>query len=731
MFKWFGRRDSKAQSSPTEASASHPPPGSKRIEVAVWHHQAGRLKEADGIYQSVLADEPENFDALHLSGVIAHQLGKHDAASKRILRAIGVKPTHAPAQNNLGVVFRAQGRLEDSLACFRKALDLQPGYAEARTNLFEVHLQLGNKLKDTDLQAAGGHFRAAVALQPASAAAHTNLGNVLNMLGDAERAIPHYKKAIKLDAGIPEVYLNLGNALKALRRIEDAITAYRTALTLRPDSAETQYVLGNALKDQDDLTGMLECYQRALTLKPDYAEARWALTMCQIPAVYESDAEPDHIRTAFASQLEKLDRWFNSARAKSGFSAVGTMQPFLLAYQERDNRDLLERYGKLCTRIMSAWLDSGKRSRLAKRRAGGTVRVGVVSQYFFNHSVWNAIVKGWFHGLDRDRISLHAFYPGMHEDHETQFAKKRAVTFEMGQRDLAQWVDCILGQSLDVLIYPEIGMDPMTARLASLRLTQVQVVSWGHPETSGLPTIDYFLSAADMEPANAQDFYTERLVALPHVGCFCEISRIAAANPGLSGLGLDSGTPVLLCPGVPFKYAPQHDRVFVEIARRLGRCRLVFFTHRLSRISEKLLKRLERSFSAAGLDATQFVTFVPWQDSPEFHGWLRRADVFLDSIGFSGFNTAIQAVQCGTPIVTKEGRFMRGRLASGILKRMGLTELVANSEEQYIALAVRLATDVEYRAHIRSRTEKSRSVLFEDVAPLRALEDFLVDVTRS
>jgi predicted O-linked N-acetylglucosamine transferase (SPINDLY family) len=129
------------------------------------------------------------------------------------------------------------------------------------------------------------------------------------------------------------------------------------------------------------------------------------------------------------------------------------------------------------------------------------------------------------------------------------------------------------------------------------------------------------------------------------------------------------------------------------------------------------------------LDIDEYVTFVPWQDAPGFWGLLKRADVFLDTIGFSGFNTAMQAVECGLPIVTREGRFLRGRLASGILKRMGLQELVAQSEEDYVALVVKLVREDEYREHIRERIEASRDILFEDIAPIRALEDFFVRAT--
>ena len=165
--------------------------------------------------------------------------------------------------------------------------------------------------------------------------------------------------------------------------------------------------------------------------------------------------------------------------------------------------------------------------------------------------------------------------------------------------------------------------------------------------------------------------------------------------------------------------------MLAEIAHRLGRCRLVFFEYRTRALSAALRTRLAAAFNRRGLDFERCAVFVPWQSRAAFLGLLRAADVFLDTLGFSGFNTAQQAVECGLPIVTREGRFLRGRLASGILKRIGLPELVAADEEQYVALAVRLAQDADYREDVRRRIAAGRPMLFEDTAPVRALEDFL------
>jgi predicted O-linked N-acetylglucosamine transferase (SPINDLY family) len=110
---------------------------------------------------------------------------------------------------------------------------------------------------------------------------------------------------------------------------------------------------------------------------------------------------------------------------------------------------------------------------------------------------------------------------------------------------------------------------------------------------------------------------------------------------------------------------------------------------------------------------------------------MRGATVYLDTIGYSGFNTAIQAVECGLPIVTRDGRYLRGRFASGILRRLGLPELVASTEEEYVGLAVRMCKDPDFRERVRGRIEASSHLLFRDTAPVRALEDFLVASTRT
>jgi predicted O-linked N-acetylglucosamine transferase (SPINDLY family) len=669
-----------------------------------------------------VVQQPDDAEVHINLGVALGELGRPAEAERSHRRACILRPDDARAHYNLGNALRELGRLDEARESYARAAALKPDHAETRNNLAITLSGLGR------LEEAEPEYRAALAAKPDHLPAYHNLGNLLRDLGRPAEAEQVYGQALALEPRLFPTLVNLGNALKEQGRLAEAADAYRRALALDPDSAEAHYNLGNVLYQSGEVDEAHASYRRALALRPDFAEVRWELAMNQLPPVYGSDAEQGVRRRAFAGELEALRAWVDANPAVDGARAVGA-PPFHLAYQEEDNRSLLADYGRLCAGLMQRWADRNPLPPI-RPAAGRKARVGIVSAHVGDHSVWNAIVKGWIAHLDPERFELCVFHLGSRRDEETQLARARAFHFDQGRKPLREWAAAVLGQRPDVLIYPEVGMDALTARLASLRLAPVQAATWGHPETTGLPTIDHYLSAEGLEPPDAQAHYTERLVLLPGLGCWYTPLPVTGAAPDLAGLGIDPGIPTLVCAGKPFKYAPQHDRVLVEIARAVGRCRFVFFTHPIRALTEKLRERLRGAFARDGLDFDSHAVLVPWQPRSAFYGLLERADVYLDTIGFSGFNTAMQAVECGLPIVAREGRFLRGRFASGILQRMGLPELIARSEQDYIALAVRLAADERYRRGIRARMAASRAALFEDLAPVRALEDFLLDATR-
>ncbi len=297
---------------------------------------------------------------------------------------------------------------------------------------------------------------------------------------------------------------------------------------------------------------------------------------------------------------------------------------------------------------------------------------------------------------------------------------------------LSDWTQAIVDARLDVLIYPEIGIHPMTTRLAAMRLAPVQAAAWGHPSTTALPTIDLFISAQAFEPATSAAHYSERLLALPHLGVCLHPVQPAVVVPDFATLGLNPDEPLLLCAGTPFKYTPHNDGVLVAIAARLqarGAGRLVFFRSLRPAMSAQVERRMRQTFTKAGVDYDRTVAWVPTLNRGRFFGLMQRATALLDTIGFSGFNTAAQALECDLPIVAFEGEFMRGRLASGLLRHLGLDELVATTPDAFAEIALRLVEDGAWRAHLEREIAQRRHALFFDLAPVRALEDALFEAT--
>ena len=240
---------------------------SEALAIAIQHHQGGRLHAAEQIYRQILAFQPNHVDATHLLGVIASQMGQHEAAAEYIERAIGLKEDVAVFHNNLGEVYRALGRNSQAVACYRRALELNPHYAEAHSNLGLVFKEQG---KLGEAVACG---RRALELKPDNAEAHNGLGIALKEQGKLQEAIACYRRALELKPNHVAALNNLGVAFKEMGNLDGAIACYRRALQLKPDYAVAHSNLGNALKDQGKLDEAVASYHRALELKPDYAEA--------------------------------------------------------------------------------------------------------------------------------------------------------------------------------------------------------------------------------------------------------------------------------------------------------------------------------------------------------------------------------------------------------------------------------------------------------------------------
>ncbi len=587
------------------------------------------------------------------------------------------------------------------------------------------------------------------------------LGHVALARGRFAEAVSRYAQGLALAAAqdavtrTPRVDLraslwsNLGVALKNEGRIRAALAAFASAVALSaspppapapspplvPVLVDALCNMANAWQLHGAMDEARHCFEHALTLHPDSMPALWGATFAHIPIIYTTHDEIPRARAAYAAALGRLETKLQAAtpaqRREAG-ACVGRNQPFYLAYQGINERSLQATYGRIVHGCMAARRPEHAKPIRHRYIETRRLRVGVVTAFMREHSVWKLPTMGWVEGLDRDRFELFGYHTDVREDHCTRDAARLFETLRREPHDVDAMCKAIAGDQLDALLFPEVGMDPMTAQLAGLRFAPVQAVSLGHPMTTGLPTMDYFLSSALMEPDAPElsdHWYTERLVRLPGLGTM--YAPLPREIPPLSraDFGMEDDAVLAFCPQTLFKLLPQYDMLFPSIAACAPQTRFVFLGNNLGEaITNDFAHRLHDAFRRHGLDADRHVRLLPYQPSDRYLALTHCCDFFLDSVGWSGFNTAMEAAAAGLPLITCPTGPMRGRHASAVAQMLGLDAAdtgrpaaMASSLEDYIALAATVANDATVRAAMRRHIERNRDRLFGQAAGAPAI----------
>jgi protein O-GlcNAc transferase len=755
-------------------------------------HQQGNLVEAERYYDAALKSQPDNFDAMHMLGVIALQKGRIEQGVEIITRAVALNEDSAIAFNNLAKGLKDLGRFDEAIIHFQRALALAPDFADAQFS-YGTALHFVNRSED-----ALAHFDKAIALHPNFVAALNNRGLALAKLKRFTEALASYHKALAIQPGFGEAHNNRGNALKALMRFDDALASFDKAIAARPDSAEAQCNRGDALVQLERFSDALASFDRAIAVRPNFAEAhrgrgdalanlnrfddalasfdraiaiqphyvdawisraealftcnrndeavksaqaaididpenalcRFLSCVCELRILYENESDVEARRRAYENKLRAICRDYEAGRLRTNtIEAVGHCKPFYLAYQGRNDRDLQTRYGTLACRAISARFSQAAMP--APPEVGEPVRVGFVSSHFYAHSNWKIPIKGWMSQLDRNRFTIFGYHLGRQRDQETEVAAKLCSRFVHRALPLEGWRDEILADAPHVLIYPGLLMDELSLQLAAQRLAPVQCNSLGHPETSGLPTVDYFLSSDLMEPGDAVEHYAERLVRLPNLSIYYEPIELSPVRITRGELGMRPDGILFWCGQSLYKYHPQYDFVFAKIAKFVGNCQFVFIKHaKEAAVTDLFRWRLDSVFSEWGLTASDHCLFLESLTTDRYVAAMGNCDIFLDSIGWSGFNSTSESLVHNLPVVTLRGGLMRGRHSTAILNRIGVTETVADSIDEYVSIATRLATSSHDRSRISLEIDRNKHLVYRDRDCITRLEDFIEAAAR-
>jgi predicted O-linked N-acetylglucosamine transferase (SPINDLY family) len=569
------------------------------------------------------------------------------------------------------------------------------------------------------------HYRSAISLRSDFFDAHLHLAALLQRTDRLADALAHAERAVALRADSAGARNNLGNILRSMDRRDEAIAQYEAAIRIDPNAFMAHYNCGVALRGDARIAEARAHFARAFELRPDFLEAELALCMAELPALYRTESEIAERRDAYAARLAQLSSDVERARAPAQLAdVIGSHQPFYLPYQGFDDRTLQTLYGALVCKILAA-----RYAAPALQKPPGPnepIRFGIVSGFFRQHSNWKIPIKGWLENLDRNRFRIFGYSTGAERDAETDIAAALCERFVQGPLSLDGWRRAILDDAPHVLLFPELGMDKVSAQLAAQRLASVQCCSWGHPVTSGLPTIDYFISSDLMEPAGAAAHYSEALIRLPNLSIYYDPAAVPPLAIDRAALGLRENAVVYWCCQSLPKYLPQFDEVFARIAAEVPDCQFAFIEFGGGRgVTELFRARLDRAFKAAGLDAGDHCVFLPRLAPDRFVAAIGRCDVVLDSIGWSGCNSILEGLIHNLPIVTLAGEMMRGRHAAAILQMMDVRGTTARTVDEYVSIAGLLGRDNRRRIALSAEIAAKKHRIYRDRDCIRALETFL------
>ncbi len=553
-----------------------------------------------------------------------------------------------------------------------------------------------------------------------------NLGQRLFQQGKWQQAIAQYKRLLSMQLNNLSIYDQLSQCYRNSNLIDEYFHTLKTIVELYPAEARFHFSLIIDLRRYGRFEASIEFSEKACQLFPDDYSFK-ILKYLAIPTIYNSLEEINFYRCNFAQGLENLIEQTSlvTPQEKSlALAGIGRITNFYLSYQAQNDIDLQRKYGHLVHEIMAVnfpeWVKLLPPSRIEHQRK---IRVGYISHYLHAYSgtLW---LTGWLKYGDRQDFAIYCYYTGNNPDAVTEQFREYSDTFHHIPYNLPAVCQQIVADQLDILVFPEIGMDPPTMQIAALKLAPIQCTAWGHPVTTGLPTVDYFLSSELMEPENAQSHYSEKLIFLPNIGVAYPQPYIPPLCKTRGDFQLPEDAIIYLCCQAPCKYLPQYDFILPEIARLVPQAKFLFLR------GELFQQRLERAFSSVGLNSEDYCLFLSIPERFDYLMINLLSDVYLDTFDWSGGNTSLEAIACNLPLVTCPGEFMRGRHSYSFLKMLGLTDTIAYNPTEYIAIAVKLGLDASWRNHISAQMHQKQHLLFDDRTCVRGLEAFYRQVVK-
>jgi protein O-GlcNAc transferase len=724
-----------------------------RIPRAVALLQAGNLPAAESLCLAIIAATGQSDPAPHaLLGRVQASAGRLQDARRAVDDALRIDPDHRLSlleDAELARRERAPLRAEQSL---RRLLQLEPGNPRFHANL-AAHLlatgqpaearaaaaaALGLDPQRVELQilvadtehAAGEHaaamvrWRALSITHPQLARVWVGLGRAAERLGDERLAADAFALALQRDQRNPEALRGTARACLVAQDQAGALRANQRLLELQPDAVDAWYGIALAHWQAQELEQAGTALDAVLSRAPDHLPARWARGNLPPGKVHDDDASAQAFVARYLRTLDEFEALGDAPGVDPAAikAALSLASNFYIHYLREHSSDEQRRAGALLRRHARRIEGDPE---LPPRPPRARPLVLFVSSFLHEHSVAK-LFERVLAGLAREQLEILVLSATPTPDEITTRFAAAADGFLGTRREPDRWRAWVLDTAPDIIVFLDLGMDPMLQWLAAQRLAPVQCVLWGHPVTSGMDSIDWFLTADAMEREGGEADYSERVFRLPGLGC-----RFAAPTDGRpdAAFALAAVAPGGTRFGLPqtfVKLTPIHDTVLARIAVAVPTARFELAPGPGDSPRRRLLARLQRNFAAVGLRSDGYISVHPQLQTPQWLALIRSLDVNLDSIGWSGGVSSLEILWFDVPTLTLPGHAMRSRHTLAMLRLMEIDWLVASDLDDYVRRAVELARSPGLRAQLRGLIAERKHRLYDDPAVSASLQAFLL-----
>ncbi|MBN8530417.1 MAG: tetratricopeptide repeat protein [Alphaproteobacteria bacterium] len=582
-----------------------------------------------------------------------------------------------------------------------------------------AHARLGN------LTEAERLFERAIARQPLRTRSYIMLAGVYFQQHHYKSVLQTMQKAVDIEPMNPTVVYWYGVAQVLNGAPEDAEKNFRKAISLSPKPYEEAmgYLYSVLRRLGRDAEAETE-YARLLEHNP-----RTGIKFSSLFMFPEITRSREHIAEIRAQLDRDMDEVLSRGISVEGPDSVLQVPGFYLAFHGLNDRDIMQKACRFFRQTCPALSYTAPHCHGWQGvPEGRKIRIGFISQYFYNHSVgsyMNSLITA-LHATGQFEVHVMSF--GGKQDAQSQNVFASCASAVHLPITVALASEIIAQKKLDILVYTDIGMNTFSYFLPFYRLAPVQCVMAGHPVTTGIDTVDYFISSDSFEPEGAQEHYSETLLTIPEFTAWGIRPRLPEPWLDRKHFGISEEDRLYFAPMTLQKLHPDNDAVFKKILERDPKARIVLVKdannpHWHGLLGNRLAEHLGEALAAR-------VTFLDWMSHDEFLSALHFADVLLDPLCFGGGTTFYLIAATGTPFITLPTSYMRGRVGMAFANLLGMPEMIARDEENYVAQAIAIASDTAKRQSLREKMLANNAALYGDTGTVASLQALFMGLAK-